>query len=211
MTSIRQAFIILPRMVRLLWDDLFTLMLCNLAWLVLCLPIVTAPASFAALYCVADMAAREKPISTRDFFTAFRQYFVKGLLLGLIDLALAVVVVANLLFYSQLAASWAQIARAVWIAVGIFWILVQVYLFPMLVVQLQPSIKWALRNALMMTLAQPIFTLVVALEAVMLLAISAALVFPVAAISMSMVALFTCVALNDRLDYLKVRQKTETS
>ena len=210
MTSIRQAFMIFPRMVRLLWDDLFTLVLCNLAWLVLCLPIVTAPASFAALYCVAEMAAREKPISARDFFAAFRQYFAKGLLLGLIDLMLAVVIVANLLFYSQLAASWAQVARAVWIAVGVFWILVQVYLFPMLVVQLEPSIKWALRNALMMTLGQPVFTLIVALEAITLLVISILLVFPVAAIAMSMVALFTCVALNDRLDYLKVRQKEET-
>jgi len=207
MQSIRDAFMIFVRMVKILWDELLTLAVCNLLWLLLCLPIVTAPASFAALYSVADLAAREKPVAIRDFFAGFKAYFIKGTLLGLLNLVVGIIIAGNFAFYGQMEAGWAQVVRAIWIAIGAFWLLLQVYLLPMLVVQVEPKIGVALRNTVMLTLAQPFYTIIVALEVGALVVVSARLIVPVGIITMSLVALLSCVALNDRLAYLRRRQK----
>jgi uncharacterized membrane protein YesL len=207
MQHARQAFGVIGRSFRLLWDNLATFVACNVFWFLLCLPVVTAPASFAALYYVAELASREKPIRPRDFFAGFRQYLVKGTLLGLINLAIIVVLLVNIVFYNQMQTTIGPILRVVWLVVCGFWVMAQVYLFPMLAVQLEPKILWALRNTAMLTLAQPLFTFFVALEMVALIVFSAILIAPFLFIGMSAVALLSCVALNNRLDTLGLRRK----
>jgi len=83
----------------------------------------------------------------------------------------------------------------------------QVYLFPMLVIQLEPKIPWALRNAAMLVLAQPIFTLAVALELAALVVACTIFVLPILSIGVSAMALLSCVALNDRLTALRIRKR----
>ena len=191
----------------ILWDELLTFIVCNIFWLLLCLPVVTAPASCAALYYVADLAARRKPVSYRDFFSGARQYLIKGTLLGLINVLVIALLAINVLFYTQMQSGLAPILRAAWLAVCVFWGMVQIYLFPLLVVQIEPKVLWALRSAVMLSLAQPIFTFTIALTAGGLLALSLSLVIPFLTIGMSATALLSCVALNDRLDALGIRQK----
>jgi len=206
MAGALRAFVLLGRMGRLLWEDAFTFILCNIFWLLLCLPVVTAPASFAALYYVAEMASRGKGIHAHDFWDGFRQYLGKGSLLGLIDLGLIVVLAVNLFFYSQLQSSLGSIVCVAWGVLAVFWAMVQVYLFPMLVVQIEPKIGWALRNAVMLSAAQPAFTFLVTLEALLVIAMTGILILPFLALGMSAVALLCCLALNDRLDALGARR-----
>lgn len=207
MKGVRQALALSARSFRLLGANLPTFAACNLFWFLLCLPVVTAPAAFAALYYVAELASREQPIRRRDFWAGFRQYLVKGTLLGLLDLLIVGVALVNLIFYNQMQSAIGPILRVVWIVLGVFWGAAQVYLFPMLAVQLEPKVFWALRNAAMLTLAQPLFTLVVALQAVALIAGSVLFVIPLICIGMAATALFCCVAMNDRLDRLGLRRK----
>lgn len=206
MASIREAFLLFVRAVKILWEGLWTFVQLNVVWLLLCLPIVTAPASFIALYYVADRAARDETINVRDFFVGFKQYFIKGTLLGLIDLVAVALLATNLLFYSQISAGWGQVARAIWIAVSLFWLLLQVYLLPMFVVQIEPSLKTTVRNSAMFVLLGPLFTVTVAITLVTLAALSAVLIVPFMIISMSAIAVYSCVVMNNRLQVLKARQ-----
>ena len=208
MESARQAFVLFGITLKILWNELWTFVVLNVLWLLLCLPIVTAPASFVALYYVADKAARDEVIEIRDFFEGFKLYFVKGSLLGLLNIIVGMLLATNLLFYGQIAAGWAKAVQILWIAVTLFWLLLQVYLLPMFVVQIEPTFKVTLRNSALLILAQPLFSVIVALEIITLTAVSVILVMPFMIISMSLIALLSCVALNDRVKCLKAKQKT---
>ena len=111
MDSARQAFVLFGITLKILWNELWTFVVLNVLWLLLCLPIVTAPASFVALYYVADKAARDEVIGIRDFFEGFKMYFVKGSLLGLLNIIAGVLLATNLLFYGQIAAGWAKVMQ----------------------------------------------------------------------------------------------------
>jgi len=208
MTSIRQAFSVLWRAVYLLWDNLLTFTTCNLLWLVLCLPIVTAPAAFAGLYHVADMAARERPVKPTDFFEGFRQYFLRATLLGVLNLLALFVIYGNFIFYQEITLFWGRILQAIWMAVGLFWAILQVYLLPMLIVQIEPKIWWAIRNSVMLVLAQPIFTFAIVLFILLILTLSLSLILPLFAITMSLIGLLCSTALYDRLSYVRAKQES---
>ena len=207
MVSIREAFVLFWSSIRILWEELWTFAVLNVLWLLLCLPVVTAPASFAALYYVADKAARDEIVTIGDFFAGFKQYLVKGTLLGLLNIVAALILATNIMFYGQVAAGWATYVRIIWIAVAIFWALMQIYLLPMFVVQIEPSIKLTVRNSAMFVLVQPVFTITAVLIVVTLIALSAILIVPFMIISMSLIAVFSCVALDRRLKVLKAKQE----
>lgn len=206
MANIREAFTLFGRMVRILWDELLTFVVCNALWFLLCCPIVTAPAASAALYYVADLAARDRPVRVGDFFEGFKQYILKGSLLGVLNLFIAVVIAANILFYGRLGARWAQFVQALWLAVALFWLIVQVYVWPLLAAQVKPNVLMALRNAVMLTLAQPVFTIMIALEVGAMFIVSVILMMPLMIIGMSAVALLSCMALHNRVNVLRIRQ-----
>jgi uncharacterized membrane protein YesL len=208
MTGTPRPLAILWESLKTVWDEIFPLTVCNVLWLLLSLPIVTAPASCAALYYVADMAARQKAIYVRDFFDGFRQYFVKGSLLGVANLLLGAIIATNILFYGNMEAAWAQVVRGIWIVVAVFFAVMQVYLFPMLVLQIEPRVLWALRSAIMMVLAQPVFTLIIFLEVVGLILLSVILIVPFFFVSMSAIAVLCCAAATDRMAYIRSRSTT---
>lgn len=207
MLGIRDAFTTVWSALRIFWEELFTFVVCNLLLIALCIPVVTAPAAIVALYYVCDMAARDKAIAIRDFFVGFRQYFLKGSLLVLLDLLAGVLLVSNVLFYGQFDATWAVIVRAVWIGITLFWVLLQVYLVPMFVVQVEPRVFTAWKNTVFMVLASPFFCIVIAIIILTALILSVVLMVPAMTFGFSLIALISCAALNNRLDALGIRKK----
>lgn len=207
MKGIQEAFLAAWKGLRVFWDELLTFVVCNLLWFVLSIPLITAPAATSALYCVADLAARDKRVAVADFFAGFKQYLAKGTLLGLLNVAAGVLLAVNILFYANLASTWADILLAIWIAATIYWLLLQVYLFPMFVVQIEPRISTTIKNATLLVLAQPLFCLTTAIILLMTAALSVVLLIPLLFFGISLIAVLSCVALNDRLDTLGIRKK----
>ncbi|MGQ9518241.1 MAG: DUF624 domain-containing protein [Anaerolineae bacterium] len=207
MLGIRDAFTVTWSALRLFWEELFTFVICNLLVIALCIPVLTAPAAIVALYYVCDLAARDKAIAIRDFFTGYRQYFLKGTLLILLDVLLGFLLVSNILFYGQFEATWAIIVRAIWIAITFFWALIQVYLVPMFVVQIEPKIRTAWKNAALMVLAQPFFCAAIAVILLTVAVLSLIFIIPAMTFGMSLAALISSVALNNRLDALGIRKR----
>jgi len=134
----RAADLLRPAFKRSIWstyDHIGLLVLANLLWVVLCLPVVTAPAATAGLFHLAREVARGKSPSLRDFFVGFRTRFLPAFKVGLVDLAALLVLWVNIDFYSHLGGGavvpgMILAAAMVWVATFLF--LMHAHLYPLL-------------------------------------------------------------------------------
>ena len=112
----------------------------NILWLVCCLPIVTIGASTTALYYTSFKIAKDEgSYITTMFFRSFKQNFKQATIIWLIMLVAGLVIVADaILLYRLRATSTGTIAviwtllLAVMFACMIAYVIVLVYIFPLL-------------------------------------------------------------------------------
>lgn len=81
------------------WGELYVLSLANFLWLLLLVPVITAPAATAALFTVGWHTARHEGTSVREFFAAFRNALISSIPLGLLTLLGSAFVGFDLFYY----------------------------------------------------------------------------------------------------------------
>jgi uncharacterized membrane protein YesL len=131
--------------------DFGDLMVSNILWLLLCLPIITIPPAFAGLYYATSQLAQTELSTRQTFFEGFKKYLfpsyfwffsnviVVGLLLFNIDFSIK---------FPQVV--WLQLLRGVyWVLLG-SWMLLQIYTFPLIIQQDKPRLFLALRNSIIL-------------------------------------------------------------
>ncbi len=136
--------------------------------------IPAGPAS-AALANVAWPAARDMHTESGFFWQGLRAYWRQALALNALNLTIVALLCLNLLFYRSLANPWLQMLTFLWAYLILFWLAMQLYLFPVLVGLERPGVLAALRLAAAMTFAHPLFSLMLLLVAAILTAINVAL------------------------------------
>ena len=160
----RAADLLRPAFKRAIWstyDHIGLLVLANLLWVVLCLPVVTAPAATAGLFHLAREVARGKDASLHDFFVGFRTRFLPALKLGLVDLAALLVLWVNVDFYSHMrggAVIPGMILAAAMVWVAAFFLLMHAHLYPLLA-DGESSLGQLLRKSALLTLDNLAFTI----------------------------------------------------
>lgn len=145
----------------------------NFWWFLLSLPIVTAPAAWAGLMHLSYVAHRSPAANLDAFWGGFRANLRRGFVLALLNLVVVGVNLVNLwgaqghsgLFYDAL--------RGLWLLVLALWFTIQLYLWPLFYAMEQPTLVGALRNAAVMILLNPLFTLGLWLGIAVILAFSA--------------------------------------
>lgn len=142
-----------------------TLAYMNLLWLLCSLPIITAPPATAALYVMTHEIGYRREVGWREYLRACRDYFFAGWRWALLNLIAGGIIFANLVFYSSLEISAGLLLIGLWVGLTFIWIVVQMYCFPVLLEQEKPSVRQALRNAAVLSLRHPLFTLTYALVA----------------------------------------------
>ncbi len=165
------------------WLELFgtltNFILFNMLWLFGSLFIVTIPAMTAALFAsVAPWGRRQSldaPLSV--FWTAVRRYWLKASVVGVVDLVLGSLVALNLyviwqMGFEQFIALPAFILTSL---LGIFLILANVYIWPLLVT-LDPPLRGLFKNGLRLTVVHPFWGVLIAVVA--LIPIGIGLVLP---------------------------------
>lgn len=144
-------------------DKYASLIFANLMWVVLSLPIITMPAATAGLFAYMTERIRGKqPELIRVYFSGMRQYWRKATVIGVIDLIIAGLVILNLSIFSFMDSSGdivAFIARSVTIFVALALVIVNFYLWPMLVLYEDPSLMTLLRNATGLVAAHLLLTI----------------------------------------------------
>ena len=169
----RAADLLRPAFKRSIWstyDHIGLLVLANLLWVALCLPVATAPAATAGLFHLARQIARGKDVSLRDFFVGFRGRFFPAFKVGLVDLAALLVLWVNIDFYSHMrggAVIPGMILAAAMVWVAAFFLLMHVHLHPLLAGG-ESSLRQLLRKSALLTLDNLAFTIGIAFQALSL-------------------------------------------
>jgi hypothetical protein len=211
------------------WEELIVLVLLNLLWslsvllptlplfvlgsldliwtlatillLALPLPIVSGALCFAT-----NQVSRGQAIGWGTFVTGLGRYWAKSWAVALINLVVLILIAINVQFYgSVLQGSWTGFARAAWLVVGVYWLLAQIFWFPMILELESERLLLALRNALVMVIVTPGFSLTLAVLMIVLGALCIALSVPAVLAMGSLLLLIANHATRSRLAFVQKR------
>lgn len=164
---------------RLLWQNADAVVRINALWFALTVIIVSAPQALAGLYAYAHKLAREEEFPTLDdFWEGFRTLRGPAWRWAALNAAAVIILAANLLFYRAIEGTAGRALFWFWAIVGANWFALQGYVFPLLLLQEQPRIRTALRNALVIYIRHPLRTVFHTLLAVAIALLSTAALLP---------------------------------
>jgi uncharacterized membrane protein YesL len=166
--------------------------------------LIPAPPATAAIYYVASELAREKRIEFGYFWTALKKYFWQSWKVGAIVLVSGAVLIVDVLFYFSSESTVFAVIGFLGLWALLFWIAIQVHLFPLLVMQEDVRVALVLKNSALLTLAYPFFVLGILIVALLATALSTLLVFVLlATLWMPFVAVLFCRATLSSLDQVQ--------
>jgi uncharacterized membrane protein YesL len=196
----RAALSVFWRSLQYWGDEIVLLMQMNAAWVVANLLIIPGPPATAAMMVVTNRIAHGELVSWRVAREAFRRYFWKAWGWGAINLVVVGMLVYNLSFYQKQVSgvTW-TVVQVAWAAVLLIWGTVQFYWFPLLLEMPGNPLIPSLQNAAKMILLNPLFTLVLVVLTLLLVALGVGLVVPATLMLTSILALIANHATLDRL------------
>jgi uncharacterized membrane protein YesL len=213
-----------------LFDDFLLLIVCNLLWALLSLPIwlfaytllvsgAPAAAAIAALvgvlpagpatmglYNVAFRVVDGRASKIADFFDGARRHFRLGLVLTGVTAAGLVIILFNLGFYLSVGSLLGGLMLGLWIYVLIAWLGLMIYVFPLAFLQERPTLRLIARNAFFMTLGRPIFTFVTMALMIALFLVSAFLAVPIFLFTVAFSAVWATRATKTLIDDARRRR-----
>jgi hypothetical protein len=219
-----EALRVIKYSLRDFWDEFVILVVLNMLWgLAAALPILAVlvlsgldqiwalvaglflllplPIVSGALCFVANQISRGKAAGWGTFAAGIRRYWVKSLVVAGVNLVVLVLLLTNLQFYGQMQSTWSNFAVAIWLVLGLYWLLVQVFWFPMILELENEKILLALRNALAMVLVTPGFSLTLGIALLVLGLLCVVLTVPVILFMASFFLLIANHATRSRLAF----------
>lgn len=157
---------------------LIPLVTINVIWFVASIPLVTAIPAAGALFYATNQMAHGKPASWRTFVEGFRICFRRSWGWGLLNLLVGASAFTYLTIFSRQTESWATWASAVVVIALFLWLTVQLYVFPLLLEQVEPKLRLAFRNSLVLLLKRPFYSFGVTLGLILLAVATSIVVFP---------------------------------
>jgi hypothetical protein len=170
-----------------LFDELFTLILVNLLWVLISAPLALLALYFLAsgaivpgaviallavlplapsnmgLYAIAQRVAEGRVISWRLFFDGFREYMVLSWqVYGLWTVGMALIL-GNLGFYSRTDSLLGLMLMGLFTAFFIIWLGILIYIGPLMLLQADKRLRLIARNAFLMVFSRPFFTAITGL------------------------------------------------
>jgi uncharacterized membrane protein YesL len=177
----RRAFRVLATAAYDFWDNLIVGVTANLIWSAFLIPALLvgllplpAPFNLIVIFVVLGLTAgfatigiyhmtsdmrREERIELGDYWRGTKQFWVRGLILMLLNALFAILVYANIYFYTtQFGNSPVAYLSIIWIYLAVIWLIMQMYVWTQ-AVRGDFNLKIIFRNALLVTFKYPQFTL----------------------------------------------------
>ena len=170
----------------------------NLCFVVVALPIVTAPAGFAGLVKLSQALQRGERADLNTFWAGVRENLGRGLLLGILTLAILIVNISNLAAYEVRTIVDVSL-RIIWLAAIWLWLALMLYFWPIYYAMETPTTVGVLRNTLLLVLRHPAFTLIHGIGLVALGILSLVLPFLAVLLTFSFTAILSAHAVSDCL------------
>ncbi len=171
----------------------------NLLWVLLSLPIITAPAAWAGLIYMSRQAHLAPSVTINDFWHGFRENLRRSVVLAFLNIAIVGINLSNLLAYRDQTDTLSLILRGIWLVALATWVLLQFYMWPLLYELQQPSLWGAFRNAAVMIVRNPLYTLSLFAIIWLVSVVSTVLVAMWVLVSASAIAILSTGAVLDRL------------
>jgi uncharacterized membrane protein YesL len=171
----------------------------NLAWFVLSLPLITAPAAWMGLIRMSHDLHTGKTSGLNEFWETFKQQLGRSVVMFVLNVLVIGINVSNLLSYRGIDNTFYAVLRTVWLCVLVVWIVAQFYLYPILLEMEKPNLLQGFRNALVMMILNPLFTLGIMLGVIALLVLSSLFIVIWGLLTGSLLAIVATSAVLDRL------------
>jgi hypothetical protein len=197
--------------ITLWYDELFVLVTLNLAWFLLQLPIVTAPAATAAMYVVAKKVVNKDYLEIRPILAELQKMFLPGLAWGFANLLVIGVIVINFIAYQD-ASGWTWgVLRTVWGLVALLWLGANLFYWPFWLVQTDRRLLTTYRNSFVHLLKNPGLSFSLLAICIALVVLGTILVVPLVMVLISWLALIGVLSVEEALkdpDTLKNHEGT---
>jgi uncharacterized membrane protein YesL len=199
-----QGFLAGGRGLKNLWFNGYPYIWANLAFIVLSLPVFTAPAAYSALVRIGhESQTNPSEADLALFWRTFRKNLLPSLPWGIANFVFAFISFSNFLAYNEAPAWWVQLLRIGWLASSFVWLGVLIYTWPIYYEMETPSVWGATRNAIVMTLLNPTFTLAVLILLLVISMVSTVLTMSWLILSWGAVSAVVNAAVLDRVARIK--------
>jgi uncharacterized membrane protein YesL len=168
----KEVFEVLRASFRDMWDDVWSVAVCNLLWLLSQLLVLPGPPATLALFYFGNRIARGEVAGAGDFLQGIRRFWGTGWRWGTINYLVLGLLIGDYLLTGRLSQSAAaQFAQGFYLAVLGIWILLQLYTLPFLFEMDEPNVLAALRNGASMLGRNPGFSLALSVLLIVILGI----------------------------------------
>lgn len=130
--------------------------------LVVAIGVLPAP-SGAGVQFVAHEAATRNPVLWRDQLDGLRRYAWPAFRVWVVSVLVSLLLAGNAVYYSRSGVPLARSIEIGWLLALLFWLVMHFYVYPLIIEQEQKRTLLIYRNAALIALARPLFTMVVAL------------------------------------------------
>ena len=213
MEGIRNALQAYWYAIKSLYEELYLLVLLNLLWAALTLPIlapflvlwlflpIPAPAvalalllptpPSAAMYYVAHMIVHERRVpGVSMFWEGLRTYWRQSLVMLLIGVVGTALLWFNVAFYAGLSDWFGPPLTIVFLYALLIWLVMQVYTLPLLMEQTDKRLRLVYKNTFFITFGNLGFNIVFAILLAVTIGLSVLLTIPMIILTMGFVALY---------------------
>lgn len=160
-----------------IWEDIWSVLVINLVWILCVLTIVPGPPATLALFKYANRMAHGEIVDVKDFFKEFKQSWGPGWRWGAINLFVIAIFVGDILLSNQknMSASTYLYVQSFYIALLVIWLLLQTQVLAFMIEQEQPAVKTAFRNSIVMLGKNFSFSIAYNLELILTILVGAVL------------------------------------
>lgn len=195
-----QAFDVIVDSVKLWWKDWVNQVLVSLAMILASLTIILLPAALFGVYQETLDLVHNTRTGIGGWWKGFKQYFLKSLLWGLVNLIVALVLLTNLWFYYNSEGAVAPILVIVSIIMLIFWLVWQFYSLACFFLQEQASLKLAWKNGFIVIIKNPLYTLIISLTMLAIVILSFYVYIPLVLGSIPLLTILSLQAVKATID-----------
>ncbi|MBI5961319.1 MAG: DUF624 domain-containing protein [Chloroflexi bacterium] len=181
------------------YNGMVGLAVMNFVWLILSLTVILLPPATAGMVVVTNSLAHGTGAHFSDFWSAMRRYAWTSYQWALVNITVGGIFAVCFSFYGAAGSVLGISMQALFAAAGLVWIAAQFYLWPFLIEQDNKRLRLALKNALFLTLANPLYTFILLGAAALTLVISLLTILPIAVFVTSFISLLGSRAVIERL------------
>jgi uncharacterized membrane protein YesL len=165
LTVWRSVRSILASSFKAIWKELWTILVVNGLWLIANLLIFPGPPATLALHWYSNQLAHEEAVDHTDYWHAIKRFFKLGWRWGIANLLIVAFLVGDYwITYQAQDFSGKKLVLGLYVALLIFWLLMQFYALPFLFEQTELKLSQAWNNALVLISRNLPFVIILALS-----------------------------------------------